>query len=162
MQRPRANDHAGRMDRSVAGAALDPQGEFDQIIDFRIGLHRRCQFRNFLDRLRNTHVSAANRRRDHLGDALDIPVRHIQHTADILDSGPRCHRSECNDLTDRIASIKLGNVIDHIASAPNAEIDIDIRHRDSLGIQKSLEQQFMLERINVSDPHTVSRKRTRG
>src|SRR5207253_3874799 len=41
-----------------------------------------------------------------------------------------------------------------------AEIDIDIRQRYALGIQKSLKQQLMLERINVSDAHGVGDERS--
>ena len=36
------------------------------------------------------------------------------------------------------------------------KIDVDIRHADSLGIQESLEQQSVLERIDIGDRHGVA------
>ena len=57
-----------------------------------------------------------------------------------------------------------GDVFDHVAAPPHAEVDIDIGHRHALRIEKALEQQVILQRIDVRNLQRVadqaSRRRT--
>ena len=53
-------------------------------------------------------------------------------------------------------------MIDDTPSSANAKIDIDIRHLFAFGIEKSLEQQIVLDRIDISDPQTIRRERSGG
>src|SRR2546429_8631829 len=46
-------------------------------------------------------------------------------------------------------------------AAVHAEVDVEIGHRDALGIQEALEQQVVLERIEVGDRQTVGHQRAR-
>ena len=48
-----------------------------------------------------------------------------------------------------------GDVLDHFAAAALAEIDVDIRQRDALGIQEALENQVVRDRIDVGDAQAV-------
>ena len=90
------------------------------------------------------------------------PYGMFKRPADVFDRRTRCHRSKGDDLANRFAPVKLGNVIDHVAAAADAEIDIDIGHRDAFGIEKPLEQQIILQRIDVGDPHAIRGERTGG
>src|SRR5262249_10602603 len=100
------------------------------------------------------------RRRHHLGDAVHVGVRDIHGTADILDGGLGGHGAEGDDLSDIVASVFLCDVIDHLAAAVHAEVDIDIGQRHALRIQETLEEQFVLQRINVGDAHGVGNQRS--
>ncbi len=55
----------------------------------------------------------------------------------------------------------LPHVLDHLAAAVHAEVDIDIRHRHALRIQEALKQQLILQRIDVRDLHHVRHQRPR-
>jgi hypothetical protein len=46
----------------------------------------------------------------------------------------------------------LPHVLDDLAAALEAEVHVDVGHRDPLGIQEPLEQQIELERVDVGDP----------
>ena len=94
--------------------------------------------------------------RDQLGDAVDVGERHVQHAADVLDRRARAQRAEGDDLRDLLAAVLLGDVLDHLAAAVHAEVDVDIGHADALGIQEALEQQAVLQRIDVGDLHRVA------
>ena len=48
------------------------------------------------------------------------------------------------------------DVFDHFLASKIAEIDIDIGHRNALGIEKSLEQQAELERIEIGNAEEIS------
>ena len=54
------------------------------------------------------------------------------------------------------AAIFSGDVLDHFAAAPHAEIDVDVGHRHAFGIQEALEQQIVLQRIDVRDLQRVA------
>ena len=42
-----------------------------------------------------------------------------------------------------------------------AEVDVDVRHRDALGIQEALEEQVELHRVDVRDLQAVGDERSR-
>src|SRR6266513_481132 len=48
--------------------------------------------------------------------------------------------SERDDLPDRIPAIALAHVLDDLAAPLEAEVEVDVGHRDTLGIQEPLEQ----------------------
>ena len=64
-----------------------------------------------------------------------------------------------DDLADRVAAVQTGDVIDDVASATDAEVDIDVRQRDAAGVEKPLEEEVVLERIDVGDLETVGDQR---
>ena len=63
----------------------------------------------------------------------------------------RGHGAEGDDLRDVLAPVLLGDVIDDLAAAVHAEVDVDVGHGDALGIQEALEEQLVLQRIDVGD-----------
>ena len=102
-----------------------------------------------------THVPPTDRWRDELRDPLDLGVRHFQSPADVLDRSLGSKGPERDDLANGVAAVQPGDVIDNVAAAADAEVDIDVRQRDAARVQESLEQQVVLERIDISDVETV-------
>ena len=94
-------------------------------------------------------------RRNHLGDTIHFVVGHVKRTTDIADRRLRRHRSERNDLCYVVDTISFGNVIDDFATFHIAKIDIDIRHRNTFGIQESLKEELIFERIDIADTQQV-------
>ena len=93
---------------------------------------------------------------DQLGDAFDVGEAHVEHAAHVLDGGARAQRAEGDDLRDLLAAVFFGDVLDHLAAAVHAEIDVDIGHADALRIEEALEQQAVLQRIDIGDLHRVA------
>jgi hypothetical protein len=87
---------------------------------------------------------------DHLGDAVDVGVGNVHGAADIFDRGLGRHGAEGDDLRYVLAAVFLRDVVDHFAAAVHAEIDVDIGHRNALGIEEALEEQLVLQRIDRS------------
>src|SRR5882724_11836040 len=46
-------------------------------------------------------------------------------------------------------------MVDNFCASADAEINVDVRHRDALGIQKTLEEEVVFQRIDISDPETI-------
>ena len=101
------------------------------------------------------------RGRHHFGDAVHVGVRHIHGPAHVFDRRFGRHGAESDDLRDIFAAILAGHVVDDLAAAVHAEINVNIGHGNAFGIQKALEDQFMLQRIKVGDAERVRNQRTR-
>ena len=65
-------------------------------------------------------------------------------------------------MRDAAFAVFLPHVFEHFAATRFAKINVDIRWRDTVGIQKPLEKQSVLEWIDISDPKNVSNHRTSG
>ena len=59
-----------------------------------------------------------------------------------------------------LLSVFLRHPIQHPASPVIIEIDVNIRQRDTVGIQETFKQQVILNRVNLSDTQAVSYRRT--
>ena len=90
-----------------------------------------------------------------LGDLVDVGERHLEHAADVADHRLRLHRAEGDDLRDVLAAVLARDVVDHLAAAALAEVDVDIGQRHALGVEEALEDQVEVERIDVGDPQAV-------
>ena len=76
-------------------------------------------------------------------DLVDEPIGLAQYTTDITDNSTRCHRAIGDYLRHLVATITFRDILDHPVPAFHAEVHIEIRHRDTLGIQEALEQQLV-------------------
>ncbi len=84
--------------------------------------------------------------------------------SDVADDGPGLHRAERDDLGDVLPAVLAGDVLDDLAAATLAEVDVDIGQRDALGIQEPLEDQVEVQGIDVGDVegvgHDAARRRS--
>ena len=150
--RRRRDDDARGVHRGVARHPFEAPGDGEQLLDLRVALLHLPQRLALVERLLQRHVE---RRRNLLGDLVDVGERHLQHAADVAHDRLRLHRAEGDDLRDVLAAVLPRHVLDHLAAAPLAEVDVDIRQRHALGVQEPLEDQIEVDRIDVGDPHAV-------
>ncbi len=151
-QRPRRDDDAGGVDRGVAGHPLEALRDGEQLLDPLVLLLHLLQRRALGERLLERHVE---RRRDRLGDAVGVGVRDVHHARDVAHHRARLHRPERDDLRDVLAAVLPRDVLDHLAAAALAEVDVDVGQRHALGIEEALEDEVVLDRIDVGDPQAV-------
>ena len=78
-----------------------------------------------------------------------------EHAGGVARGGARVHAAEGDDLGDRLAPVLVGHVLDHAVAALDREVDVDVRHRDALGVEEALEQQLVLDRVDVGDLQAV-------
>src|SRR6266545_471430 len=83
-------------------------------------------------------------------------------TSPISTRRARFQRAERDDLADRLAAVALPRVLEDLAAPLETKVEIDIRHRDALGIQEALEQQIEFEGIDVRDAQGVGDQRPGG
>ena len=81
--------------------------------------------------------------------------RNVVHAGNISQYQFCAQRDECANGSHSIGTVFAANVFDDFVASFVAEIDIEIRHADTLGIQKPFEKQIILQRIDVSDFHRI-------
>ena len=151
-ERARRDYYACGVDAGVAHHAFESLCGLHQLANLAIFFHGFAQLRRIFDGLIEGDVEL---RGDHLRDAIDIGVGDVHGAANVFDSGFGGHGAEGDDLGNVVAAVFLRDVVDDLAAAVHAEIDIDIRHGDAFGIEKALEEQFVLERIDIGDAEGV-------
>ena len=125
-----------------------------QILHLFILFVHRPKFRIHLKRARDADWRVVFARY-HLGNPVHIIIRKIQCTPDIA-YHPFCrHRTKGHDLHHLIMPIFLTDVINDLLPALIAEININIGHGHTLGIQKTLKQQAVADRVNIRDMQAV-------
>ena len=94
-----------------------------------------------------------------LAELVDLPVRHLQHAADVAQHAARLQRAEGDDLRDPVAAVLVLHVADHLVAPVLAEVDVEVRHRHALGIEEALEQQAEADRIEIGDGQRIGDQR---
>ena len=158
-QRLRRDDDAASVRTSVAREPLERAREIDQRPYLLVLLVELAQLVLIGQRF---FESDTNLERNQLRDAIDVTVWVTEHAAYVTDDSTRRHRSERNDLRDVIATIALRDVVDDPIAAVDTKVDVEIGHRDALGVQEALEQQIVLDRIEIGDAQRIRHQRARA
>ena len=156
-----ADDHARRVNRGVAGQTFELLGKFvgfeqllvlgQELLNVRHGVAGLLQ-----------RVALAELDRNQLADLVHLGVFQTHHAGHVLEAGLARHRSEGGDLGDFVFAVLLLHVVDDFHPAGVVEVDVEIRHRDAVGVEEALEQQLEFQRIEVGDPHGVGHQRPRA
>ena len=89
--------------------------------------------------------------RDHLRQLVGQAVGLALYPGHVAHHRLGGHGAEGNNLGDRFAAVGIGHIVDYPVALLHAEIDIEVRHRDPLGVEEALEQQVVFQRVQVGD-----------
>ena len=159
VQRPVADHDPGGVRRGVAQQPLDRPGDLQQPRHLRVAPGLLAQPRLVgqgllhADRLHPLH-------RDQLRQPVHLAVGHLQHPADVAHRGLGEQRAEGDDLRHPVAAEALLHVGDHLLAPVHAEVDVEVRHRDALGVQEPLEEQAVAQRVQVGDRQRIGHQRS--
>ena len=96
---------------------------------------------------------------DQLGDAVAKAVRKVERAAHITNHCARRHGAEGHDLADRLFAVLVLDIVDHAVAVALTKVDVEVGHGHPLGVQKPLEQQVVLQRVQISNAKRVSHQR---
>ena len=161
-QRLARHDDAGGVHAPLALEVLEP----DRGVEDRLGLGIRLDQRAELARLLEPrvllvehalerHVLAHHRGRHRLGEPLPHAEREAEHATGVLQRLLGLDRAVGDDLRDALVAVLLGDVLDDLAAATVVEVDVEVGHRDAVGVEEPLEDEAVLQRVEVGDPHGV-------
>ena len=154
VERPRRNHDARRVHGRVARQPLERDRVVEEALVAVIGFVERLDLTDPLHRLLDG-VALPRLVGDHLRDPVGLADIEAKNAAHVPDDRAALHRPEGHDLADGVAAVLLAHVLDHFTPALVAEIDVDVRHRDPLGVEEALEDEAVADRIEVGDPQRV-------
>ena len=117
----------------------------------KTGLHFKSIFKRDIENIRNQFC-----------DSIHFAVGNIERTPNVSDHAFGHHFSEGADLRDFVFSILLCHVFNNLTASFLAEVDVNIRHTDSVRIKKTFKKQPVAKRVNIRDSDGIGHKRTRG
>ena len=79
-----------------------------------------------------------------------------QHPSAVAYYGFRRHRTIGDDLADLVTTISTRYVVNDQVAFVHAEINVEIRHGDPFGIQKTFEQEFVRQGIEIRNAQCIS------
>ncbi len=139
------------MGPALPNHSLQLQGGFDHLLD-RLLLRHALQLGNLLERVRQLRPRHL---RDQVGDPRGLPETHSPDPAHVPHRHFRPHRSEGDDLRHRPLPILVAHVGNHLFPAVRAEIHVNVRRRNTLGVEEPLKQKAVPERAQVGDAQHV-------
>ena len=169
----RGDQHAAGVHADVARHAFELAREFQQRLHIVLGRFARGQLGLGLDRVHELVILLAVRRwqlqrdgdaglvRDQLADAVTKAIAHVEHAAHVAHGGARGHGAEGDDLAHGLLAVLELDIVDHAVPVALAEVDVEVGHGHTLGVQEALEQQVVFERIQVRDLHAIGHQRAR-
>ena len=105
-------------------------------------------------------VLAHDRRGQRLGELLaDLEVL-AEDTRGVLQGLLGLNRAVGDDLADTILAVLALDVGDDLVAPTFVEVDVEVRHGDSLGVEESLENQAVIEGVQLGDLHGVGDHRS--
>ena len=170
-QRLGRHDHRAGVHTGVADQPFEPQCGVVDLLDIGIGLDELADLAGLfvpivrgIGDARDRDVLGHDGRRQRLGDAVGDGVSGLTEldAGGVLDRGLGLDGSERDDLGDLVATPPLGGVTHHVAAAAVVEVDVDIGHRHTLGVEESLEEQPVRDRVDVGDAQRPGHQRTGG
>ncbi len=145
----------------MPGQAFEALGDVEGARDHRIFVAKRLQ----LGLAGNSRSQCHGRRRilrHQFCQFVDLAIGHLQHATDVAQHAPRLQGAEGDDLRHLIAAVALLHIIDDPVAPVLTEIDIEVRHRDALGIEKPLEQQAEPDRVEIGNGQRIGHQRSRA
>jgi hypothetical protein len=155
-ERLRRDHDPGGVHAAVPRETLEAAGGVHEQPHVVVAVDQLAQLRRVLEGLLDGYVELV---RDQLRDPVHVPVGHAHHAPDVADRRFRLQDVEGGDLRHRLLAVEPAHVGDHLVPPALAEIDVDIRHRNPVGIEESLEQEVVLERVDIRDAERVGNQR---
>ena len=143
------------MNAVAANRAFKLDGVIQHLFGGRVILVLLTQISVLFDANRQRNVPALVRRRHQLSQAVALGVRHFQHPGDIAHRHAAEHLTKGSDVTDVVFAVFFSAIFNHFVAASILDINVDIRHGNTIWIKKTLKQQTVLQRVKVSNVQCV-------
>ena len=152
------NDDTGGVNRHVARHSLQRHGGVDQPFHACRAFIQPFQFRQ-LQRHRKRDIRLLRHGARHL---VNVAVRHPERPPDVAHGCSGGKRAEGDDLRHVVLPVAPPDVGNHLVPAVVAEININIRHADALGVQEPLKEQVKPQRVDVGNAQRIGNQAARA
>ena len=163
------HDDAGGVHAPLALQVLEPDCRVEHGLGLGIGLDEGAELARLfesrvipVEHALERHVLSHHGRRHRLGEALPHAEREAEHASGVLQRLLRLDGAVRDDLRDALVAVLLGDVLDHLGATAVVEVDVEVGHRDAVGVEEALEDEAVLQRVEIGDLHGVRGHRSRA
>ena len=168
-ERVGAHDDRTRVHTPLARQALQAESVLDDLVRVGVLLVELTELRGLgvalvllIEDAVDRDVLAHDRRGQRLGELLaDLEVL-AEDTRGVLQGLLGLNRAVGDDLADAVLAVLALDVSDDLVAPAFVEVDVEVGHRDSLGVEEALENQAVLEGVKLGDLQGVGNHRTRA
>ena len=93
--------------------------------------------------------------RHQLCHRIHSSIRHTHHPTHIANGRTGRQGAEGDDLCHMVRAVFAGHIVDHLLPPFVAKVNIKVRHRHPLRVQKPLKQQVVLHGVNICNADTI-------
>ena len=155
-----ANNSTAGMHTRTAYITFQHLGIFHRIAHQGIGRSlRSLQFGHVGNGIGQVEFLVGNLIRHELAQTVRFAQRQFLHARHVLDGHLGRHRAICNDVRHLLLPVLLRHPAEHFSTPVIIEVHIDIRQRDTVGIQETLEQKVVLNRVYFRDAQAIGHRR---
>ena len=98
--------------------------------------------------------------RNHFTKAIRLIYRQMAYSGNIFNRAFCRHSPESNNMRNMIYAIAFLYILNDLITTFIVKIHINIRHRNSLGIEKTLKEQIIFDRIQIGNSKTIGNCRS--
>ena len=91
--------------------------------------------------------------------AVAFGERQLHHARHVFDGRFCGHGAVGYDVRHFLLSVFLRHVMEHVFSSVIVEVDVNIRQRYAVGVEKALEKQVVFQRVDLCDAEAVGHDR---
>ena len=88
---------------------------------------------------------------DELGEAVTLRERKALHASYVLDGTLGSHRAIGDDVRYTLVAVLLRDPMQDIRATIIVKVHVNIRHRDTVWIEETLEEEVVANRVNVGN-----------
>ena len=159
-----ADDETTGVKTGATDGALELPGIFDGVALTGIG-RRHClaQLRRAFDGILQVHLHAVGQS---VGDGflqcVGLLQRQLLHTRHVGERVLRGHTAVGDDVGTVLVPVFVHDPTEHLAASVIVEVGINIREVDTIGIEETLKQQVVFQRVNLCDTQAIGDHRAGG
>ena len=146
-----ADHDAGGVHARVPRQVLERLRRIEQLVRLAVLLVRGLEARLLLERIADRHALPADRLRNHRRDQTCFARRHPHDAPNVAHDAAALELMEGGDLADARLPVFVAHVLNDAVALIHAEVDVEVGHRHALGVQESLEQKPVCDRVQVGD-----------
>ena len=164
--------HGGSVDAVLTAQTLEALGDIDDPGDIGVGVDHVAKLagglvavdvlRVLFEAVLQRGVPAHDQRRHRLRDLVANGVRVAEHAGCVAHGGSGLDLAERDDLGDTVTAVHVGGVADHVVAVSSVEVHVDVGHRHARRVEKALEEEVVLDRVEIGDPERVGHRTAGG
>ena len=152
------NNDTRRVSRGVSWHSLNSHTHIKQLTNILVLIIK--LFKLFaLEGRCNSHVHLSrNELRNHINSA----IRHSESSSYITNRRSCSESAKGNDLCNLVVAISTFDILYNFFASGVTEVDIKVRHRNALGVKKTLKKKVKRYRIDIGNTDAESNQATRA